>query len=355
MVDANEGIDLADFNGDKKLDVVAGRFWYAAPDFIPRPVRNIKDWNGYVESNGDFAFDVNQDGKPDVVAGGFIDTKIHWYENPGPEALKLGRQWKQHLLVDTKQSQNEISFLFDLDGDQQPEWITNSWNGRNPILAWQFQREGKKVSFKRILIGADGQGHGLGVGDIDNDGDPDVVTATGWYENPGVKPFSKPWKFHKDWNLGQASCPILIRDLDGDGKNDMIWGKGHDYGLYWWRQKGKSESGKIEFESNTIDDKFSQPHAIHFADLTGDGKDELITGKRVFAHNGGDPGGKEMACMYYYRWNKESKSFQKHVIDEGHVGTGLQIRTGDLDGDNRTDIAVAGKDGTWVLFNRAKK
>jgi len=36
-VDSNEGIDLADFNGDGKLDVVAGRNWYAAPEFVPRP------------------------------------------------------------------------------------------------------------------------------------------------------------------------------------------------------------------------------------------------------------------------------------------------------------------------------
>ena len=45
-VDANEGIDVADFNRDGKLDVIAGRNWYAAPHFTPRPVRDIKDWNG---------------------------------------------------------------------------------------------------------------------------------------------------------------------------------------------------------------------------------------------------------------------------------------------------------------------
>ena len=31
---------------------------------------------------------------------------------------------------------------------------------------------------------------------------------------------------------------------------------------------------------------------------------------------------------------------------------GLQIRTADLDGDGRTDIVVAGKDGTQILFNQ---
>ena len=32
-IDANEGIDIADFNGDGKLDVAAGRFWYQNPGF----------------------------------------------------------------------------------------------------------------------------------------------------------------------------------------------------------------------------------------------------------------------------------------------------------------------------------
>ena len=67
-VDANEGIDLADVNKDGKLDIIAGRNWYAAPDFTPKPVRSIKDWNGYVQSNGDFAYDVDKDGWVDVIS-----------------------------------------------------------------------------------------------------------------------------------------------------------------------------------------------------------------------------------------------------------------------------------------------
>ena len=354
-VDANEGIDLADVNGDKKLDVIAGRNWYPAPEFTPRPLRSISDWNGYVESNGDFAYDVDADGNIDVVAGSFLPTKVYWYKNPGKEGLRLGKHWKQNLLVDTRQSQNEISFMRDMDGDGKPEWITNSWNGRNPILVWKFAKLKDKITLKKHVIGNRGQGHGMGFGDINNDGHEDVITATGWYERPPKDALSKPWKFHSDWKLGAASCPILVRDLDGDGNNDLIWGKGHDYGLYWWQRSGTVDDKgtmRLKFTPYKIDDRFSQPHAIHFADLDGDGKDELISGKRVRAHNGKDPGGKEMPCMYYYRWNQEKKSFQKFVIDEGHIGTGLQIRTGDLNGDGRTDIAVAGKDGTWILFNQ---
>ena len=50
----------------------------------------------------------------------------------------------------------------------------------------------------------------------------------------------------------------------------------------------------------------------------------------------------------------QKQRFTKHVINEGKVGTGLQIRTGDLDGDSDLDIAVAGKSGTFLLFNQGK-
>ena len=81
-VDANEGVDIADFNRDGKLDIAAGRNWYAAPDFSSRPLRHIEDWNGYVESNGDYAYDVDKDGFTDIIAtranGGSIGLRFEY-------------------------------------------------------------------------------------------------------------------------------------------------------------------------------------------------------------------------------------------------------------------------------------
>ena len=85
-------------------------------------------------------------------------------------------------------------------------------------------------------------------------------------------------------------------------------------------------------------------------DTTGDGKPDLITGKRYYGHNGRDPGGMEMPCLYYYQWDAANKSFTRHTIEEGHVGCGLQIVTTDLNQDQKVDIAVAGKSGTYLLL-----
>ena len=100
-----------------------------------------------------------------------------------------------------------------------------------------------------------------------------------------------------------------------------------------------------------IDDTFSQVHALHLADLDGDGDEELIAGKRVLAHNGKDPGAQDPPCLFYYQWDPSEATFERFTIDEGRVGVGLQIHSGDLDGNGRTDIVVAGKSGTYLLFN----
>ena len=47
FTDANEGAAIADVDRDGRPDIIAGRNWYPAPDFSPRPLRLIADWNGW--------------------------------------------------------------------------------------------------------------------------------------------------------------------------------------------------------------------------------------------------------------------------------------------------------------------
>lgn len=365
-IDANEGCAIVDVNNDGQLDVVAGRNWYAGPDFVPRALRPIEDRNGYIHSNGDFPYDVDADGWVDIIAQSFFQTEINWFRNPGPEVLKLGLLWEKRLLVDTQVDRNEAELMHDLDGDGVKEFVVNSWNKETSLLAWKFKTEVREVEVKRgnrtvkemqevptmekITIGSSRNGHGLGMGDLNGDGLEDVLFQEGWYERPKSGAMDKPWKWHKDWYL-HASIPMVVRDLNGDGRNDFIYGMGHDYGLFWREQLKPASDGTLQWKEHVIDKSFSQPHVLHLADIDGDGEDELITGKRVFAHNGKDPGGKEDPVLYYYNWDRKQKRFDRKTIVEGSAGTGLQIATGDLNGDGRLDIAVAGKSGTYVIFN----
>lgn len=358
-VDNNEGCAVADFNRDGKLDVSAGEFWYPGPSFTEqKPLRKLLPFGkDYLTNNGEHAYDVNGDGFPDIITGSFMDTKIYWYENPGAAGLKEGVLWQEHVLIDSKLGQNEWSDLRDLDGDGVPEYVVNSYGPNNAVMAYRLAREGSGPVMKPWIIQAGApfvNGHGIGFGDINGDGLEDLVLGTGWYERPKEGATTKPWIRHADWTRPHASTPMVVVDLTGDGRNDIIWGHGHNYGLYWEERRDDNKDGSTNWRHYVIDDKVSQNHFLAWEDIDKDGKPELITGRRVRAHSGNDPGDNEPGCLYYYKWDQATRRFSKFLIAENGPGIGLQIRIADFDGNGWKDIAVAGKSGTHILWNDGK-
>jgi hypothetical protein len=348
-LDPNEACAIGDFNQDGHPDVSAGRNWYAGPDFVAHPLREIAEFGkDYLENNGEHVLDVNQDGWLDLISGSFMPAEVHWYENPGKEGLALGKLWKKHLLATTAEK-NEITWLHDFDGDGTPEYVANSWQADSPQLLWKLIRKDREATMEKCGIGGC-NGHGIGFGDVNGDGREDLLFGNGWYERPAGDPFTAAWSLHEDWKWPSASCPMIVTDLNGDGRNDVIYGNGHDYGLYWMEQLEPAD-GRTQWKRHEIDTSWSQAHALAWTDLDGDGREELVTGKRVRGHSGRDPGANEKPSLYRYTWDRASLKFTRHLIAEG-VGTGLFIRHADLDGNGKPDLAVSGKNGTYLLFQK---
>ncbi len=349
-----EGIDVGDIDKDGDLDVIAGEHWYANPDWTQRKIRKILPFGAdYMQDNGDHLYDVNGDGWLDLVSGQFTETKVFWYENPRGEALTNGNKpWPAHLLADTQTTRNEATFMRDVDGDGTPEWLENSWGDDSPLLIWKLGKTADgKPTMTRITVSAKGNGHGQGFGDINGDGLEDIVFKQGWYQRPADNPWGQTWKFRRDFTLPHASCPILVLDVNGDGRNDMIWGSGHNYGLFWEEQLAPRPDGTTTWKQHVIDKELAQAHTLAWEDIDNDGTPELITGKRYYAHSGKDPGAEDPITINYYRWNAENAAFDKFEAHRGQAGTGLQIRVADLNGDGWKEIVVPGKSGTHILWN----
>ena len=345
-------------SGKCKLDVSAGEFWYAAPEFKQQPVRKIMPFGkDYMQNNSEFLYDVDGDGDPDVVSGAFTLPIVNWYENPGTGNYEGDEAWKVHQLVDTGTGHNEATFMRDIDGDGTPEWFENSWNKDNPMQVFRFSKDADgKPSLEKHVISESGNGHGMGFGDVNGDGKEDIVFMQGWYEQPADGPFSGPWTWHKDFELPHASCPMIIVDLNGDGKNDIIWADGHSYGLYWHEQMEPQSDGTTTWRQWMIDKKFSQAHCLAWEDIDNDDKPELITGKRYYAHSGGDSGSEDPITVHYYDWNPETAAWAKHLISTADAGQGpgigLQIRVADLDENGWKDLVLPGKSGTHIIWSQ---
>ena len=355
-----EAVGVADFNKDGKLDVFSGDTWYSAPDWEPHKVREIARVNShYHEDFADAPLDVNGDGNVDIVTCAYFSNKIAWLEHPG-DATK---PWTEHLI--DKPGSMETAYLVDLHQNAKPVFLPNV-GGR--VLYYELTGQSPTVEWKTRVIAPQGGGHGLGHGDINRDGRIDVITPQGWYEQPATS--EGAWEFHPEFQLGAASIEILGHDFDGDGDTDIVWGMGHDFGLYWLRQS--NVDGKRVWTKEPIDTSFSQVHALHLGDFDSDGQLEFVTGKRIYAHEG-EAGATDAPCIYLFDYDRAGSKWVRRTVHlgepaaaapldpdkrdglkdfrSGSAGTGLQMAIRDMDNDGDLDIVAPGKSGLYWFEN----
>lgn len=348
----SEGVAIGDINKDGKIDIIAGAYWFEAPEWVRHEIAKGETFlvnGGYSNSFLNYSMDVNYDGWTDLISIDFPGKAAMWYENP---KNKSG-YWKTHLVYPSVG--NESPAFVDVDSDGNIDLLCA--DSDNKKMVWvRAPVSGKEKSWTAFVISNDSlRGthkftHGLGFGDVNRDNRPDVLIKDGWWEAP-ADPQESNWEFHAA-DFGEDCSQMYTMDLDGDGDQDVISASAHKYGI-WWHEQVRTATGEITWKRHEINNKFSQTHGLALVDINGDGHPDLVTGKRYFAHHGHDPGGGEPAVLYWFEFKPgKEPTWIPHKIDN-NSGVGLQVVAQDITNDNLVDIVIANKKGVF-LFEQLK-
>jgi hypothetical protein len=175
------GIGIADIDGDGKADILTPYGWFQNIDAAHDKWQWHPDWHLGDTGFPILAYDVNHDGKMDIIFGQGHSYGLYWLEQTAPHTFT------RHA-IDESFSQSHALTLVDLDHDGQPYLITGKryrgHSGNDPgshdplvIYAYKIHNDG---TFTRIPISVNGT---AGVGtqilaeDLDKDGDIDLAVA----------------------------------------------------------------------------------------------------------------------------------------------------------------------------------
>lgn len=332
---------VADVDGNGRNDVVLSHSeytgypvaWYSASDPRNGP------WTEHVivpvcdACHNLQVADFNGDGKQDVLYGGMITS-----EERGLTLMlgNAGGGWTPFVIQDQGSYSAEIGDI-DRDGDWDIISIRN-WDSqpseiwrntlRQPAAFGVDQWTRVAVDTTRVRWQNPFAFFGLGWGDINGDGYVDLVSGRYFYRNPGGSMTQSPWP-RVDFNASANVDASLVVDVDGDAFGDVIASTGPQ--IYWLEANdvaGNSWTARLIDGAAPYDPAYPIPQGYALGDIVPGGRPEVLfdNGGQVFAYE--IPATNPAAG----NWPRTT------LVDQTN---GEDVAVGDIDRDGFVDIAVA--------------
>jgi FG-GAP-like repeat len=280
---------VGDFDGDGKPELVfwnqgAKKLFFAT---VPKDPKNARDWL-YQEifswESGEFEglakFDIDSDGKLDIVGGG------RWFKH------KAGANYTVDVIDDSQKFSRVAAGQLKNGGWAEVVFVAGDGIGR---LKW-YEWTGKEWLGHDLLDEDVVHGHSLEIADFDRDGNLDIFCAEmrQWSANKDDHPGARMWIFFGDgrgnfrkiqMGSGYDNHETKAADLDGDGDIDLLikpfaWGSPRvDVWLNNGTKDGVKKMSLDKWQRHIVDaEKPWQAVFIASADVDADGEKDIITG-----------------------------------------------------------------------------
>ena len=355
-----KNVTTADFDLDGKADVVVCHSGNSiGTNFITvyknngtsltisfLPKQTIPDPQGAGPLNS-VTGDLDGDGKLDLIVGDAYDGHhVSVFKNTSTgNAISFGDEIP---LIGHGLDANYVACT-DIDMDGKPDIICVAAYGAQSAAILRNTSSGGTLSFVKHLIPAGAFPQGVTVADLDMDGKPDLIFPSGdnFYTNSAsiVRNISTPGNiaFEPRISVSTGTYPrgVVVGDIDGDGRNDIIISADITNTLSVIRNL--SAPGTIVMDNKKDLLSFTAPHGMAIGDINGDGKPEVLS-----ATTGGSK-----ISLYPNNSSPGNISFGEKIdIQTGSKPRSISIA--DLDSDQRPDIVVANTESGTVSFIRNK-
>ena len=340
-------VALADLNGDGTADLVAGLQWFEGPSWTRHPLYPT-DANTLIDIGKTVPSDVDRDGDQDLVANR-RPQELFWFENPGPPSTGT---WTKHHIT-RKVKYPELLMFVDLDGDGRDEMVGSDDGPGYGIRIYEIPDDPRKSSSWSWTTVDDSPLHGLGIGDLNQDGRLDLVSDFVWFQQTA----SGGWTKHSlpapdEDNRGHLTMQVNVSDIDGDGDQDVLLTRAHNYGAFWLESSG-GRTPRFTLHEILPGSLPSQLHGVAYGDIDGDGDVDMFAGACRYRH--GDPGEKDPLDVFWVELVRKegSVSWVKHQLATDLI-MGFNPTIGDVDGDGDMDLVLRGLGlgGKYVIGTR---
>jgi len=207
---------------------------------------------------------------------------------------------------------------------------------------------GREITFQKVKLTGEFWAEGAHAGDFNRDGKVDIVCGPFWYAAPDFKVRHEIWPATATFKRGDETLPgfegamgtnnaysdnflTYTYDINGDGWMDVVAYPWPGKEVFWYENpKGKPGHWPKHQAFDILDNE-----SPGFADVTGDGKPEMLCCSRGYLGYV-EADWKNLAAMWTFKPVTPKGDYQRYTHGVG---------AGDINRDGRIDMLE--KDGWW--------